>query len=268
MSSLSIFTYRYGDSFIHQLDIRFKFISLIIISLGILNSDFKGLFLYTLILNGFMIHSRLSFISLLKELRYFFILLLFVWIARSLSAPGTPIIKTEFFEKIQFFIDKLVGSSLRLEPTREGFHEGLIICWRLLLITILGLLLSSTSRNSEIRAAVTWFLRPVPFIPHKRAAVMISLMIRFIPVILNQAKEISDIQRARGIECRKNPIYRLIKFSIPLLRRTFEQADNLVIAMESRCYSEDRTEPLLISAKKDWAALITVIFLFSSIMII
>ncbi len=251
MSSLSIFTYRYGNSFIHQLDIRFKFISLIIISLGIMNSDFKGLFLYTLILNGFMIHARLSFISLLKELRYFFIMLIFVWIARLLSTPGTPILK------ILFFIDITI--------TKEGFHEGLIICWRLLLITILGLLLSSTSRTSEIHAAVAWFL---PFIPHKRAAVMISLMIRFIPVILNQAKEISDVQRARGIECRKNPLYRLIKFSIPLLRRIFGQADNLVIAMEARCYSEERTEPAMISAKKDWAALLAVIFFSSSIIII
>ena len=259
MSDLSIFTYRYRSDFIHQFDIRFKLISLILISLSIMNSDFKSLFLFSFLMICLMIHTRLSLISVFKSFRYFFILLIFVWIARSLSTPGTPLKTFEVFKTSKVF-------HLIIIITHEGLHDGLLICWRLLLITLLGLLLSSTSRSSEIRTAVSWFLRPVPFIPHKRAAVMISLMIRFIPVILNQAKEISDVQRARGIEYRKNPVYRLIKFSVPLLRRTFKQADNLITAMEARCYSEDRTELLLVSSKKDWAALFAVIFFSFSVM--
>jgi energy-coupling factor transporter transmembrane protein EcfT len=60
------------------------------------------------------------------------------------------------------------------------------------------------------------------FIPGKRIATMMSLTTRFVPVILNQANETAEAQRARGVENRKNPVYRLIRLGIPLIRRTFE----------------------------------------------
>ncbi|PQP33481.1 energy-coupling factor transporter transmembrane protein EcfT, partial [Desulfobacteraceae bacterium SEEP-SAG9] len=88
--------------------------------------------------------------------------------------------------------------------------------------------------------------------PAKKVAVMMSLMMRFVPVIFNQAKETLDAQRARGVENRKNPVYRLTKFTVPLIRRTFENAEKLAVAMEARCYSDRRTDPELASTRKDW----------------
>jgi len=72
------------------------------------------------------------------------------------------------------------------------------------------------------------------------------------PVILEQAAKTSDAQRARAGENRRNPIRRLTAFGIPLMRRTFETADNLAVAMEARCYSETRTDPDLATGRKDW----------------
>ena len=54
-------------------------------------------------------------------------------------------------------------------------------------------------------------------------------------------------------------MYRLIRLIIPLMRRTFENADHLVIAMEARCYTEKRTDPALSSGKKEWLATLVVI---------
>ena len=82
-----------------------------------------------------------------------------------------------------------------------------------------------------------------------------SLIMRFIPVIFDQAKITVDAQRARGIENRKNPAYRLKKLALPLMRRTFERADKLANAMEARCYTENRTDPELSSRRRDWIAL-------------
>ncbi|NJL58478.1 MAG: energy-coupling factor transporter transmembrane protein EcfT [Desulfobacteraceae bacterium] len=87
--------------------------------------------------------------------------------------------------------------------------------------------------------------------PEKRLAVMMSLLMRFLPLIHLQIREISDAQKARGIECRKNPIYRTVKFVIPLIRRTFEDADRLVIAMKARSFCEDRSEPELLWTRQD-----------------
>jgi energy-coupling factor transporter transmembrane protein EcfT len=92
---------------------------------------------------------------------------------------------------------------------------------------------------------------------------MMSLIVRFMPVIFQQAKETLDAQRARGVENRKNPVYRLVKLGIPILRRTFERADKLALAMEARCYSENRTDPRLSSGIKDWITLFVVVFLCS-----
>jgi energy-coupling factor transporter transmembrane protein EcfT len=58
-------------------------------------------------------------------------------------------------------------------------------------------------------------LKPIPVVDEKMAATMLGLVVRFLPVILFQAGEIADAQRARGIERRKNPLIRLMKFTIP-----------------------------------------------------
>jgi energy-coupling factor transporter transmembrane protein EcfT len=125
-------------------------------------------------------------------------------------------------------------------------------------VVLLGLLLVSTTRASQIKAAVEWFLTPVPGIPEKRVGTMISLLLRFLPLFLHQARQTADAQRARGIENRKNPLKRLTLFALPLLRRTFIQADRLALAMEARCYTDDRTGPRLSAAARDWLSLAAV----------
>ena len=119
------------------------------------------------------------------------------------------------------------------------------------------MLMAERARLREIEIAS----RMASFIPSKRIATMMSLVVRFIPVIFDQARETADAQRARGVDNRKNPIYRLKKLGIPLMRRTFERADKLAVAMEARCYSENRTDPGLYARSKDWAALFVVICL-------
>ena len=84
---------------------------------------------------------------------------------------------------------------------------------------------------------------------------MLSLLVRFVPMILDQARETMDAQRARCIECRKNPVFRLTALAVALLRRIFEDADRLIVAMEARCYNEERTGPAYRATRLDWAAL-------------
>ena len=245
MAELTAFSFRPGASLLHELDVRFKLLYLVMISLASLKAALLALCILTFVLIGLIIDIRLPIKVIIKELRYFFILLLFVFIARTLTTPGSPL--------IQF---------MAVYVSREGVHGGIIVCWRLLIIIMMGLSFVSTTRLSEIKAAVQFFLNPFPFIPAKRIATMMSLIIRFVPVILGQAKETADAQRARGVEKRKNPLYRLKKLLIPLMRRTFSSADKLAVAMEARCYSENRTDPGLSCGIRDWIALFAVICLY------
>jgi len=242
MAELSSFGFRSGRSIPHGLDARFKLLFLVLISLASLKAG-----LWTLLfLSGGMLwvlsDARLSLVAVLGELRYFLFLLLVVFAARALATPG----------------DAVFASSL-ITVTRQGLADGVMVCWRLLLMVLLGLVLTATTRPADIRAAVEWILHPFPIVPAKRIGTMLSLIMRFIPVILNQARETAEAQRARGVENRKNPAYRLTKLGIPLIRRTFENADRLITAMEARCYSENRTGPVLVATRRDWQSLFVIV---------
>ena len=244
MAELTPFSYRPGASVLHQQDVRFKLVFIVAISLAGMKAYFMSLSVLSFALFAAILIIHLPLKSILKELRYFFIFLIFVFAARALCTSGTPLI--EF---------------MGIDITREGIYNGTLVCWRLLLVVLVGLLFISTTKLSEIRAAVEWFLSPFPFIPGKRVATMMSLIIRFIPVILKQAKETSDAQRARGVENRKNPVYRLMKLAVPLVRRTFENADKLAVAMEARCYTEKRVNIELYATRNDWIAFFLVLCL-------
>lgn len=241
MAELTSFGFSPGDSLLHHLDGRFKLIFIILLSLVCLNLYFVSLAILTVLLLGCIINSRLPLNSRFKELRYFFILLLFVFIARVLSTGGPSLIGNKF-----------------ITVSQEGLLAGILVCWRLAFIILLGLAFVATTRPSAIKAAVQWFLKPVPFIPEQKVAVMMGLILRFVPVIFDQAQETLEAQRARCVQNRKNPVYRLIKLGFPLLRRTFERADDLVAAMEARGFTENRTGSELVSHPRDWIALIVV----------
>ena len=241
MIELATYRYRSGTSVLHQLDVRFKLIFLVMISFVSLQAHGSALSVLTVTLLALMVNAGQTAKSLLALLRYVIIFLVLIFIARALATPGSPVFEYK-----------------TLTVTREGIYDGVMVCWRLVIVMLIGLSFVATTRTSEVKAAVEWFLRPVPFIPAKRVSIMMSLVIRFIPVILDQAKETTDAQRARGVENRKNPVYRLRKLLIPLMRRTFERADKLAMAMEARCYTENRTDPDLSSTPKDWLALVIV----------
>jgi energy-coupling factor transporter transmembrane protein EcfT len=128
---------------------------------------------------------------------------------------------------------------------------GAVVVWRMALVVLLGLVFTATTPSSRIKAAVQWLLKPIPLVSRARIATMMALLLRLIPLMLTQVSETMDAQRARGVEKRKNPFYRLKKFSIPFLRRSFETADRLALAMAARCYSDQRTDPQLSASRRD-----------------
>lgn len=239
MTGSTIFGFCHGASVLHKTDARFKIICLIMISLTSIQANAWGLSTLSFVLAVIFMHVGRPLTSAFKTIRYVFVLLMFVFLARIFFSPGTPIFEFR-------------GISV----TREGIYDGILVCWRLFNVVVVGLLFVSTTRSLEIKSAVEWSLKTIPFIPAKRVATMMSLLMRFMPVILDQAKETVDAQRARGVENRKNPIYRMSKLGIPLVRRTFERADKLALAMEARCYSEERTDPALTSDTTDWIMLV------------
>ena len=67
-------------------------------------------------------------------------------------------------------------------------------------------------------------------------------------------------RHARG-NLRKNPVRRLINLAWPLLKKTFQSADDLSLAMQARCYSENRTDPRFFpNGKEGWVMGLALVF--------
>ena len=232
---MTVFEFRSMESFLHNRDVRYKLFCFAGIAISGLYAGYGGLFLLMFFPVVFLFKLGLPVRMLLKDLRFFLLLLLFLFIARTLSTPGDVLIAYK-----------------RLLITREGLVMAGMVCTRLFLTVLMCVILMATTKISRIREAVVWLFAPVPLIPEKRIATMIGLLVRFLPIILRQATVISTAQRSRCIENRKNPVFRIRTFSIPFIKRVFYTADNLAIAMESRCYTENRTIPGFSSDTGDW----------------
>lgn len=238
MAELTAVAYTRGGSPLHRLDARVKLALVALLGLATVQATAAELGLLSAALLGAARVTGLPLGRVLRELRYLLALLAVVWIARGLAIPGDALISA-------------AGISL----SRQGAIEGALICWRLLLVAAAGILFVFSTPPAAVKAAAQWVLKPVPLVPEKRVAVMLSLVVGFIPVILNQSRETLDAQRARGIENRRNPVLRFARLAIPVLRRIFSDAEKLALAMESRCYSEDRSDPALSAGRGDWLAL-------------
>jgi energy-coupling factor transporter transmembrane protein EcfT len=243
MAELTGAFYSMEGSFLHGLDVRFKMVFIVVLSISTIHAGFAGLLILFTTLAAVVFHARISIKGLIREIKFFFIFLVFIFVARTLSTPGEKLFQIGFYP-------------VTLLVTKQGIFSGALVCFRLVLVVLLGYLFIRSTYPSQVRVAVAWFLRPVPLIPEKKVATMLSLLMRFLPLILQEAKETTDAQRARCIENRKNPVYRFIKLVVPMLRRIFLRADDLILAMEARGYSENRTLPRLYSKKSDWMALV------------
>lgn len=226
MAELNILGFQKRESLLHRLDVRSKIAILLLLNLAGLQSSplWLGIIFFLLII--LIVHLKLSILAIISQTRWFLVLLVFVFVVRSVSIEG-----------------RVLFSILSLEISVEGVQSAAIYCWRLICVLLAGILFVSSTTSSDIRAGIEWFLRYIPFLPEKRVAIMISLMIRFLPMILDASREIRDAQKSRGIDQVKNPIKRLVVFSVPLLRKVFKSADQYILALEARCFSEERTPP-------------------------
>jgi len=233
MGELTAIGFKPGSSPLHRLDPRTKQLVLMALSVTTLWGNITFLTVTSMLMILLFHSAHLHVGRLILEIRYFLFFLFFVFVVRAVS-----------------FSDQLLPV-----VTTDEAAAALTVCWRLLLVVFMGVLLISTTRTADIRAALIWGMKPLPFVNERIAATMAGLVVRFLPLILFQANEIGDAMRARGIERRKNPLIRLIRFTITLFRRVFLRADELVDTMQARCYSEYRTLPELSFSRNDIIAI-------------
>lgn len=213
MAEINLFRYIPGRSVLHALDPRSKLVSLFVLSFGVGCAQSRtDIFILSSLLGLAVACSRLPLGVFLRELRSL------AWLI--LAALVLPII----------------GPS---QPVPAAFAAGLLMAWRLLAALVIGLLLTGTTSATMLRAAIFWLLQLLPGFPARRVATMFSMVLTMVPLIFDQAVTIREAELSRGIDQSRNPLRRLSYLCWPILRQTFQRADELILAMESRCYQEN-----------------------------
>lgn len=244
MGELTAIGYTPGHSMLHRLDPRTKQALLMGVSVVSVWGQVAFLASFSLLLFFSFWAAGVRIGSLVREIRFFLFFLLFVFGLRTVAIDG----------------------DWALSYSTEAAKEAFLICWRLLLVVLMGVLLVATTRTAHIRAAMIWFLKPVPFVKEQMAATMVGMVVRFLPLILFRAGEISDALRSRSMQRRKHAVFRMMIFTTVLFRRVFLDADEFALAMQARCYNEQRTPPLLVFTRLD-AVAVGMVFLLSLTML-
>lgn len=129
-----------------------------------------------------------------------------------------------------------------LSITREGVTGGLFLLARLTLIVVFTTLLTLTTSPLDLADGLESLLSPLRRVrfPVHEFALMMTIALRFIPLLVDEIEKIEAAQTARGADFSQGgPIKRVLNFLpilIPLFIISFRRADELALAMESRCY--------------------------------
>lgn len=225
--NIPVGTYFPGNSLVHRLDPRVKIVLI---------------FLFVLALFAVRNISGFIFVG--------FSLLIIIL---SLGLPGSWIIKSlrplKYILILAFLMHLLFTSSGRiilsvgsLNFTDQGLINGLIISFRLVLLVLGTSILTLTTTPIELTDGLESLLGPLKSvkIPAHELAIMMALALRFIPILATETERIMKAQMARGADYESGNIIRRAKSFVPLLIPLFvsilKRADELALAMDSRCY--------------------------------
>lgn len=248
--------YYQGDSIVHKLDPRVKLISTIvyIVSLFLFTNH---LFVYSL---AFLFLTLSIFLSkvpvkfILRGLKAIVFLLLFTSAFNLFLTKGDPL----------FTVWKLT-------ITQEGVVNSIFIAVRLMLLIVGSSLMTLTTTPNQLTDGLEKLLKPLQkiHVPVHEIAMMMSIALRFIPILLEETDKIMKAQMARGADFESGNLMKKIKAMIPLLVplfiSAFRRANDLAMAMEARCYQggEGRTKmkPLVYKKRDVIAYFVLVLYM-------
>jgi energy-coupling factor transport system permease protein len=173
--------------------------------------------------------------------------------------PGTPVFR---FWKLQI--------------TMEGIVFASKMAIRLIFLIVCSTLMTLTTTPNQLTDALESIGRPltVLHVPVHEVAMMMSIALRFIPILAEETDKIEKAQMARGADFESGGLIQKIKAMVPLLVplfiSAFRRANDLAMAMEARCYrgGDGRTKMKPLVYEKRDAAAYTIFLAFLAVIIV
>lgn len=213
-----------GDTVVHRLDARTKLILVIVYIIGLFQAN--GWLSYALVCVLTLLCLRISHIRLkniFKGLKPMLFIIVLTAVLNIFYTDGTPI---------------LPGWII----TWQGIERAIQMILRISLLITGTFLLTYTTSPIALTDGLEKLLGPLKLIrvPVHELTIMMSMALRFIPTLIEETDKIMSAQRARGADFETgNLIQRakaLLPILVPLFVSAFRRADELAVAMESRCY--------------------------------
>ena len=228
MRDVSFGQYYPANSFVHKCDPRTKLLFLICYIVAIfLSKTFYALGACALVFLTIALLSKVPLKSLLRSVKAVLFLLVFTALLNLFFYSGTTVI----FE----------WAFIRL--TKEALYFTIFLSVRLTLLVLSSSILTLTTTPVALTDGIESLLNPLKHIrfPVHELALIMSIALRFIPILSDETARIMNAQKARGADFETGGLLRRVKavlpVLIPLLISAFRRADELGDAMDARCYS-------------------------------
>ena len=233
LKDITIGQYVKGDSILHRLDPRTKIFGMLAIMVALFFvNNWIGLVYAAVVVFAVLFASQVPlkfYIRGVKPLRW---ILLFTAAIQIFLTPG-----------------EIIWQWGILHITAEGVRLAIFMCVRLVLLVMTTSVLTLTSTPIVLTDAVENLLSPFKRIgvPAHELAMMMTIALRFIPLLADETEKIMAAQKARGAAFDEGGLMdrarALLPILVPLFLSAINRASELAMAMEARCYhgGEGRT---------------------------
>ncbi|MCI8343730.1 MAG: energy-coupling factor transporter transmembrane protein EcfT [Clostridia bacterium] len=223
------------QSFLHKMDPRLKLLFLIAyITAVFLAKNFYGIAACAFVLVAAVAFSRVPVTKVLRSIRGILFLVAFTAIINTLFYQGETVYCSWWIIKI----------------SKEGLIFSAFLICRLFLLVLCSSLLTYTTTPVALTDGIESLLTPLKWIrfPVHELALIMSIALRFIPILMDETERIKNAQKARGADFESGGLIKraraIVPILIPLLLSAFRRAEELGDAMDARCYmgSKNRTK--------------------------
>lgn len=252
-----------GDSVVHKLDPRTKIgmmVLYIVMTFLVKDIWFLAIPLAYLVLE--LVLSGISLRYILNALKPIRFLLIIMFLLNLFFTKGEHVWLDLGFWKL----------------TGEAVLQSCFLTVRIVLLVAGASMLTLTTSPIALTDGLEKLLTPLKVFrfPAHELAMMMTIALRFVPTLMDESEKIRNAQMSRGADFESGNLFRRVKSMIPILIplfvSSFRKADELAIAMESRCYhggdGRTRMHQLRFKQYDLFAALITLAFLGALIVIL
>ncbi len=242
------------ESVIHRLDPRVKLFGTLVFLVSLFITDnYIGYILALVFLVFSIILSRVPFSFMVRGMKSIMFLLMFSVVLNLFLTQG-----------------QVVVSIWKLSITKEGIYIASFMALRIVFLIIGSSIMTLTTTPNNLTDGLEkglGFLKIIR-VPVHEIAMMMSIALRFIPILMEETDKIMKAQMARGADFESKKLTKRVKSLVPLLVplfvSAFRRASDLATAMEARCYrgGKGRTKMKPLKYRKRDAIAYLIIFAY------